>query len=80
MLIIPSMEKVRISKLLIMHASTTKRKLIRTKAGEIGAAVGLKEVRTGYTLSNFQHPIAFEPMTFPDPVVNLALNRSAPTR
>ncbi len=71
-LVVPLMEKVRIAKLLIMHAND-KVEVDMLKAGEIGAAVGLKEVRTGYTLTNFQHPIAFEPMTFPDPVVNLAI-------
>jgi elongation factor G len=71
-MVVPLMEKVRIAKLLIMHAND-KEEVDMLKAGEIGAAVGLKEVRTGYTLTNFQHPIAFEPMTFPDPVVNLAI-------
>jgi elongation factor G len=71
-MVVPLMEKVRIAKLLIMHAND-KEEVEMLKAGEIGAAVGLKEVRTGYTLTNFQHPIAFEPMTFPDPVVNLAI-------
>jgi elongation factor G len=71
-LVVPPMEKVRIAKLLVMHAND-KQEVDMLKAGEIGAAIGLKEIRTGYTLSNSVHPIAFEPMTFPEPVVNLAI-------
>jgi elongation factor G len=71
-MLIPAMEKVRISKLLRMHAND-KEEIDMLKAGEIGCVVGLREVRTGNTLSNPVHPIAFEPMTFPEPVVKIAV-------
>jgi elongation factor G len=71
-MLVPAMEKVRISKLLMMHAND-KEEVDMLKAGEIGAVVGLKEVRTGTTLANPVHPIAFEPMSFPEPVVKLAV-------
>ena len=71
-IVVPPMEKVRLAKLLVMHAND-KEEVDMLRAGEIGAVVGLKEVRTGYTLTNFVHPIAFEPMSFPEPVVNLAI-------
>jgi elongation factor G len=71
-LIVPSMEKVRVMKLLLMH-SNQKEEVEKLQAGEIGVVVGLKDVKTGNTLTNFMHPIAFEPMEFPDPVVFLAV-------
>jgi len=71
-LVVPSMEKVRIMKLLLMHANQ-KEEVDKLQAGEIGVVVGLKEVKTGNTLTNLIHPIAFEPMEFPDPVVFLAV-------
>ncbi|MEO0108766.1 MAG: elongation factor G, partial [candidate division WOR-3 bacterium] len=71
-LVVPSLDKVRISKLLLMHAND-KTEVDMLRAGEIGAVVGLREVRTGYTLCNPLHPIAFEPMTVPEPVVNIAV-------
>ncbi|MEO0091638.1 MAG: elongation factor G [candidate division WOR-3 bacterium] len=71
-LVVPTMEKVRISKLLVMHANY-KQEVEKLQAGEIGAVVGIKEIKTGYTLSNILHPIAFEPMEFPEPVVFLAI-------
>ncbi len=42
-------------------------------AGEIAAAVGLKQSTTGDTLASNQHPIVLESMTFPDPVISVAI-------
>jgi elongation factor G len=69
---IPEMKRVRMTKLLIMHANR-QQEVESLSAGEIGAVVGLKESRTGQTLADLSHPIAFEAMQFPDPVVFLAI-------
>src|SRR2546425_9068880 len=62
----------RIGRLLKMHAN--KREEIKeVYAGDIAAAVGLKSVSTGDTLSDEQHAIVFESMDFPEPVISLAI-------
>jgi elongation factor G len=62
----------RIGRLLKMHAN--KREEIKEVfAGDIAAAVGLKFVTTGDTLSNEKKPILLESMTFPEPVISLAI-------
>ena len=62
--------KERISKLLRMHAN--KQELIEEiKAGDIAAAVGLKDVTTGDTLCIEDHPVLFERIHFPEPVVSM---------
>jgi elongation factor G len=62
--------KERISKLLRMHAN--KQELIEEiKAGDIAAAVGLKDVTTGDTLCAEDRPIVFERIQFPEPVVSM---------
>jgi len=62
--------KERISKLLRMHAN--KQELIEEiKAGDIAAAVGLKDVTTGDTLSQEDTPVLFERIHFPEPVVSM---------
>lgn len=71
-MVVPAMEKVRVAKLFLMHANQ-KEEVEKLSAGEIGVVVGLKNVKTGNTLCNFLHPIAFEPMEFPEPVVFLAV-------
>lgn len=43
------------------------------EAGDIGAAVGFKDIRTGDTLCNEKHPIVLESMTFPEPVIGIAV-------
>lgn len=64
--------KERISRLLQMHAND--RKEIKTlKAGGIAAVVGLKEARTGQTLCDEKHPIVLETITFPEPVIQIAI-------
>jgi elongation factor G len=43
------------------------------EAGDIGAAVGFKDIKTGDTLSDVKHPIILESMDFPDPVIGIAV-------
>ena len=43
------------------------------EAGDIGAAVGFKQIRTGDTLCDEKHPIILESMTFPEPVISVAI-------
>ncbi len=74
-LVVPTMEKTRIMRLYLMHANQ-KEEVESLSAGEIGAVVGLKDIKTGYSLSNILHPIAFEPITFPEPVVFMSVEPS----
>ncbi len=65
-------KKERIGRILQMHANH--REDIETvSAGDIAAAVGLKEVRTGDTLCDQEHPIILEKMEFPEPVIRIAI-------
>ena len=43
------------------------------EAGDIGAAVGFKDIKTGDTLTSEKHPIILESMNFPDPVIGIAV-------
>jgi elongation factor G len=62
----------RIGKLVLLHAD--QRELIEDAfAGEIVAAVGIKETTTGNTLCDQGHPILLESITFPEPVISLAI-------
>jgi elongation factor G len=62
----------RIGRLLKMHAN--KREEIKEVwAGDIGAAVGLRNVTTGDTICDKDHPIVLETMTFPEPVIAVAI-------
>src|SRR5699024_11729240 len=45
----------------------------RIEAGDIGAAVGFKDIKTGDTLTDMDNPIVLESMTFPDPVIGIAV-------
>src|SRR5574344_278955 len=65
-------EKERIGRILQMHANTRK-EITEVYAGEIAAAVGLKDTTTGDTLCDEKHPIILEKMTFPEPVIELAI-------
>jgi len=65
-------KKERIGRLLKMH-SNTKEDIKQVRAGDICAAVGIKEVRTGDTLSSEDAPILLEKMVFPEPVIKLAV-------
>jgi elongation factor G len=60
----------RVSKLMRMHAN--KQEIIdEIRAGDIAAAVGLKDITTGDTLCDEDHPIIFERIQFPEPVVSM---------
>ena len=62
----------RVGRLLKMHAN--KREEIKeVYAGDIAAAVGLKQVRTGDTLCDEKKPVVLESMDFPEPVISLAI-------
>ncbi len=65
-------KKDRIMRLMQMHANK-QHPVKHTEAGEIVAAVGLKEVRTGDTICDPKHPVVLETMTFPEPVINMAV-------
>jgi elongation factor G len=62
----------RISRILQMHANK-QNPIDFIEAGDIGAAVGFKDIRTGDTLCDEKHPIALESMVFPEPVIGLAI-------
>ncbi len=64
--------KERIGRLLQMHASD-RTELKEVRAGDIAAAVGLKDVITGDTLCDLQKPITLEKMEFPEPVISVAV-------
>jgi elongation factor G len=67
-----SEKKERISRILRMHANT-REDVDEAYAGDIVAAVGLKHTRTGDTLCDEADPIVLEKMTFPDPVIHVAI-------
>ncbi len=62
----------RLSRILRMHANT-REDVEEAYAGDIVAAVGLKNTRTGDTLCDENDPIILEKMTFPDPVIHVAI-------
>jgi elongation factor G len=64
--------KERISRLYQMH-SNKQNPIEFLEAGDIGACVGFKDLRTGDTVCDENHPIVLESMTFPDPVIGLAV-------
>ncbi len=65
-------KKERISRIMQMHANK-QNPLDMIEAGDIGAAVGFKEIRTGDTLCSEKFPIILENITFPDPVISVAV-------
>jgi elongation factor G len=64
--------KERISRIFQMHANK-QNPIERLGAGDIGAVVGFKDIRTGDTLCAENAPIVLESMNFPDPVIGLAI-------
>ena len=64
--------KERISRLFQMHANK-QNPIDSLGAGDIGAAVGFKDIKTGDTLCDEKHPIVLESMVFPEPVIGLAI-------
>ena len=65
-------KKERISRIMQMHANKQE-PMDQIEAGDIGAAVGFKTIRTGDTLCDEKHPVILESMTFPDPVISIAI-------
>nr|NQU94533.1 elongation factor G [Bacteroidota bacterium] len=65
-------KKERIARIMQMHANK-QNPLEMIEAGDIGALVGFKEIRTGDTLCDINHPIILENIKFPEPVINLAV-------
>ncbi|MBZ0134587.1 MAG: elongation factor G, partial [Rhodanobacter sp.] len=65
-------KKERIGRILQMHANE-RHELKEVRAGDIAAAVGLKDVTTGDTLCAQDHVITLERMTFPEPVISMAV-------
>jgi elongation factor G len=65
-------KKERIGRLLQMHANS-REEIKEVKAGDIAAAVGLKTVTTGDTLSDIDKVVILERMDFPDPVIAVAV-------
>ncbi len=64
--------KERISRIYQMHANK-QNPIDVVEAGDIAAGVGFKDIRTGDTLSDLDNPIVLESMTFPDPVIGVAI-------
>ncbi len=65
-------KKERIARIMQMH-SNKQNPLDRIEAGDIGAAVGFKDIKTGHTLCDERHPIVLESMKFPEPVISIAV-------
>ncbi len=65
-------KRERIGRILLMHANK-REEVDEVYAGDIAAAVGLKETGTGDTLADQDHPIVLETMEFPEPVIHVAI-------
>jgi elongation factor G len=64
--------KERVGRMLLMHANN-REDIKEAYAGDIVALAGLKDVRTGDTLCDPQHPVVLEKMEFPEPVIEIAI-------
>jgi elongation factor G len=73
-----SNKKERISRILQMHANK-QNPVDVIEAGDIGAAVGFKDIKTGDTLCDEKNPIVLESMHFPDPVIGVAIEPKTQT-
>ena len=65
-------KKDRMGRILLMHANH-RQDIDKVYAGDIAAAVGLKDVSTGDTLCDPAHPVILESMEFPEPVIDIAI-------
>jgi elongation factor G len=65
-------KKERISRMYQMH-SNKQEPINFIEAGDIGAAVGFKDIKTGDTLTDLKNPIVLESMSFPEPVIGIAV-------
>ena len=70
--------KERISRIFQMHANK-QNAIEHLGAGDIGAVVGFKDIKTGDTLCDEKHPIVLESMDFPEPVIGLAIEPKTQT-
>src|ERR1700754_1353959 len=64
--------KERIGKVYQMHANK-REEIASVGAGQIGAVMGLKDTKTGHTLSDINNPVVLESMSFPAPVIEVAI-------
>lgn len=62
----------RLARILLMHAND-REQIPHVQTGDIAAAVGLKDATTGDTLCDIDHPILLESMSFPEPVISVAI-------
>ncbi len=69
-------KRERISRIFQMHANK-QNPIEHIEAGDICAAVGFKNIRTGDTLCNEKHPLVLESITFPEPVISMAVEPKA---
>jgi elongation factor G len=67
-----SEQKERISRVFQMHANK-QNQIERLSAGDIGAVVGFKDIKTGDTLCDEKHKVVLESMVFPEPVIGYAI-------
>ena len=65
-------KRERIGRILMMHANH-REEISTVYAGDIAAAVGLKDTTTGDTMCDEKHPVILESMTFPEPVISVAI-------
>ena len=65
-------KRERVGRLLQMHANK-REEIEEVRAGDIAAAIGLRDTRTGDTLCDEEHPIILEAMKFPNPVIDVAI-------
>jgi elongation factor G len=65
-------KKERLLRIMLMHANK-QNPLKHIEAGDIAAAVGFKDIRTGDTLCDVKNPLVLETMVFPEPVINMAV-------
>ncbi|MDD4603858.1 MAG: elongation factor G [Bacteroidales bacterium] len=65
-------KKERLLRIMLMHANK-QNPLKQIEAGEIGVAVGFKDIHTGDTLCDLKHPIVLGSIGFPEPVINMAI-------
>ena len=65
-------KRERVGRILQMHANK-REEIPVVHAGDIAAAIGLKDTTTGNTLCDQEHPITLESMTFPEPVIHVAI-------
>ena len=69
---VTSGKKERVGRLVKLHANS-REEVSEIEAGDIGAAIGLKDTKTGDTLTDESNPITLEEITFADPVISIAV-------